>query len=80
MPSTARSNLAKLPLLCLILSVTSGCANGSTVPLNSYCTIATPISYDRNADTAATVAEVEAHNSRFVCVCENDCPANLSGA
>ena len=28
----------------------------------------------RNDET--TVAEVEAHNSRFICVCEQDCPAN----
>lgn len=58
----------------------SGCATVSTVPVNSYCAIAKPISYDAKADTAETVKEIEAHNSTLVCVCENDCPANLSNA
>jgi uncharacterized protein YceK len=67
--------LVKLPLLFLILSATSGCATVSTVPVNSYCAIAKPISYDATQDTPETVKEVEAHNSRFICLCEQDCPA-----
>jgi hypothetical protein len=68
----------RLPSLCLILSVTSGCVTDLTAPADSYCAIAKPISYDATRDTAETVKEIEAHNSVFVCVCENDCPRNLS--
>ena len=71
-----RGKLKKLSPL-LILSVTSGCATASTAPVvNDYCLIAAPISYDSKADTAETVKQVEAHNSKWVCVCENDCPNN----
>ena len=64
----------KPPLLLLILSALSGCATVSTVPVNSYCAIAKPISYDVTKDTSETVREIEAHNSVFVCLCEDDCP------
>ena len=76
---SCKSRLRWVRLLwpCLILSATSGCATGSTgpVPVNSYCDIAGAISYDTSADSAETVAQIEAHNSKFVCVCEGDCPA-----
>ena len=77
MKLTDKSNLAKLPLLCLILTATSGCVTGSTgrVPVNSFCAIAKPITYDATKDTPETVKEVEAHNSVFICLCEQDCPA-----
>ena len=67
---------AKLPLLYLILSATSGCVTDLTeaVPTNSYCAIAKPITYDATKDTPETVAEVELHNGVFVCLCEQDCP------
>jgi len=73
---TDKSNLVKLPLLFLILNAMSGCATVSTeaVPLNSYCAIAKPITYDATKDTPETVAEVELHNGVFVCLCEQDCP------
>ncbi len=76
MPSTDRLNWVKLPLIFLTLSVTSGCATDltETAPTNSYCEIAKPISYDSAKDTAETVKLIEAHNSKFVCICENDCP------
>ena len=61
-----------LPLL--ILSVTSGCVTGSTALVGDYCRIAKPISYDSKADTAETVKEIEAHNSKWSCVCNADCP------
>jgi hypothetical protein len=67
-------HLAKLPLLLLILSALNGCATVSTVPANSYCVIAKPITYDVTKDTSQTAREIEAHNSIFVCLCENDCP------
>jgi hypothetical protein len=64
-------------LLCLTLSVTSACVTGSTggVQSNSYCAIAKPISYDGARDTPETVNQIEGHNSRWVCLCEQDCPA-----
>jgi uncharacterized protein YceK len=74
MPSTGKLHLAKLPLLLLILSALNGCATVSTVPANSYCVIAKPITYDVTKDTSQTAREIEAHNSIFVCLCENDCP------
>lgn len=77
MPSIVKSNLVKLLSAPLILSATSGCATVSTVPVNSYCAIAKPISYDAKQDTAETVKEIETHNSVFVCLCEQDCPKGL---
>lgn len=76
MPSIARSNWVRLPFLFLILSVTSACAHVLTdpAPVNSYCAVARPISYDGIKDTPETVKQIEAHNSRWVCICENDCP------
>jgi hypothetical protein len=63
------------PLLLLtILSATSGCVTGSTALVGDYCRIAKPISYDSKTDTAETVKEIEAHNSKWACVCDNDCP------
>lgn len=72
----------KLNALCLtpILIALSGCVHGSTAPviISDYCKIAAPISYDSAADTPATVAEIEKHNSQWVCVCEDDCPEKPS--
>lgn len=61
------------PLILLTLLALSGCATGSTAPANTtsdYCRIAKPIGYDSTVDSAATVAEIEAHNSAWVRVCE----------
>lgn len=70
--------LKKLKPLWLlpILTVMSGCVAGSTAPavVSDYCAIAKPIAYDGLRDTPETVADIEAHNSKWVCVCENDCP------
>jgi hypothetical protein len=77
MPSIVKSNWVKLLSASLILSALSGCATVSTVPVNSYCAIAKPISYDATQDTAETVKEVEIHNSVFVCLCGQDCPKGL---
>ena len=59
-----------------ILSATSGCAHVSTTQpaINSYCPIAQPMRYNSKLDSPATVAQIEAHNSTWVCLCENDCP------
>ena len=76
MRSIGKSNLARLLLASLILTALSGCATVSTeaVPLNSYCAIAKPITYDATQDTSETIKEIEAHNSAFICICEVDCP------
>jgi hypothetical protein len=70
--------LKKLIALLLLMMPTalSGCVNASTAPLvvSDYCRIAKPIAYDSAKDTPETVKDIEAHNSRWVCVCENDCP------
>lgn len=66
------------PLLGLtILCVTSACATVSTTPpaTDSYCAIAKPIRYDSRIDRPATVAQIEAHNSTWVCLCKQDCPS-----
>ncbi len=67
----------KLLLLPLILSATSGCVTGLTgvEVQGDYCRIAKPITYDGTDDTPETVRQIELHNSQYVCVCENDCPA-----
>ena len=63
------------PLLTLmILLGLTGCVTDSTALVGDYCRIAKPIEYDSKADTAETVKAVEAHNSQWACVCENDCP------
>jgi uncharacterized protein YceK len=66
-------------LLCLILPVMNGCATVSTVPVsvNSYCSIARPIGYDSLLDTSETRKAIEDHNSQWVCLCEQDCPASV---
>jgi len=77
MQSIIRLNWVRLLSLFLILSGTSACVIGSTevaVP-SDYCHIARPISYDGKADTAETVGQIEKHNSKYTCLCENDCPA-----
>ena len=69
-----RSGLWMLPILC----ATSACGIASTapVPVSNYCTLAGPIGYDSTTDSAETVKAIEAHNSRWVCVCEHDCPTS----
>ena len=59
----------------LILSVTSGCVTGLTEVVGDYCRIAKPLQYDSSKDTPETVKAIEDHNSKWVCVCENDCPS-----
>ena len=66
--------LKKLSALLIPLVMTA-CARGSTVPaVSDYCAIAKPISYDSKTDSAATITQIQIHNSQFVCVCEHDCP------
>lgn len=70
-----RNKPSKLWLLPILFGL-SGCVLDSTAPavVSDYCKITKPISYDSLKDTAETIVEVEAHNSRYVCVCEHDCP------
>lgn len=65
--------------LCAMTLVLSACASGLTAQskrtvTSEYCAVARPIPYDSEADSKATVAGIEAHNSQWVCLCENDCP------
>ena len=71
----------KLLWLLPILFAMSGCGIASTPPIparqivqDSYCKLAQPIRYDSAHDSPATVRQIEAHNSTWVCTCENDCP------
>jgi hypothetical protein len=52
---------------------------GSTAPIvvSDYCRIAKPLSYDSARDSAATIKDIEEHNSKWVCLCEDDCPKKL---
>jgi hypothetical protein len=57
--------------LILMLIALSGCASGSS-PTNEYCLIAKPITgYAGVGD--GLKAQIEQHNSDFVCRCEDDC-------
>lgn len=65
--------LSLLPILCAM----SACGHDSTEPpvvVSDYCVIARPIEYDSERDSRETVSSVEAHNSKWACVCEHDCP------
>lgn len=72
----ARSKWVKLPLTFLMLIGMNGCVTDLTVPVDSYCAVSKPISYDSKKDTPETVKEIELHNSRWACLCDKDCPAN----
>ena len=70
------AKLKLLPLLPILCGM-SACATGSTghvAAVSDYCRIAKPISYDILLDTKETIAQIEVHNSKYVCVCEGDCP------
>ena len=82
MRSMLRGKKLKLLSVSLILSATSGCVHdltgaGGVKTVSEYCRIAEPITYDRTADTPETVQQIERHNSKFVCLCEGDCPATM---
>jgi hypothetical protein len=65
------------PLLLLTLLALSGCAAVLMKPrvgVSDYCRIAKPITYNSKLDSMKTVAQVETHNSVWVCVCQGDCP------
>lgn len=79
MKYSAKSILRSTSLLFLIPTLTSACALDLTPPqpipaAGSFCEVAKPIFYDSKVDRPATVEQIEAHNKRFVCLCENDCP------
>ena len=70
----------KLLTALLTTLALSGCAGGSTEQPVRYvsdgCRWVEPIPYDSSKDSPETVALIERLNSRFVCVCEGDCPEN----
>ncbi len=72
--------LAKLLITFLILIGLTACVPNTTdpVPLSNYCALTKPITYDTTKDTPETVAEIEAHNSRYECVCNHDCPKGVN--
>jgi len=63
---------------CLMLSATSACATVSTGPETEVgfdaCLWVNPIGYDSTVDSPDTVKAIEAHNSKWACICEDDCP------
>lgn len=74
-------------IACLILLGTSACARSTTETVrtvSNFCLITQPITFSGRAanpetvenkyDTDETVVQVKKHNSRFECVCNNDCP------
>jgi hypothetical protein len=65
-------------LTLTIFLVLTGCVTDSTALVGDYCLIAKPIGYDSRTDTAETVREIEAHNSKWACVCDKDCPAGIA--
>ena len=75
---SVRLTWVRLLSLCLILPAMSGCATVSTAPVNSYCAIAQPLGYDSIKDSPETVAAIELHNSKWVCLCELECPAGIA--
>jgi hypothetical protein len=71
--------------LWLIPLALSGCATNTTAPVaqnpinptivtSDYCRINQPLTYDSAVDSPETQAQIERHNSRYACVCEDDCP------
>lgn len=74
-----RTSPKPMQLLTLtIFLVLTGCVTDSTALVGDYCLIAKPIGYDSRIDTAETVKEIEAHNSKWACVCDKDCPAGIA--
>ena len=80
MKFNGKSTWRRMSLSLLILSAASACVHGSTPPpvANSYCAITKPIRYNSQTDSPETVKRIEAHNSTWVCLCEQDCPASGS--
>lgn len=67
------NKLNRLLLIPLLMSL-SGCVHGSTglVPIDGFCKVAQPISYDSKRDTPETVQQVEAHNLKWLRLCEKE--------
>ena len=45
-----------------------------TVSTDVSCTALGPLTYNTAKDTKATVEGIKKHNSKWVCICEKDCP------
>lgn len=74
-------------IVCLTLLGTSACATSTTETVrtvSNYCLLTQPITFsatvlsketeENKYDTEETIGQVKKHNSRFECVCNNDCP------
>lgn len=64
-----RRNLFRTAITAASIA-TAGCTSGVTE--SDFCLIAVPI-HDSPLDTAETRAQVNRHNSDWVCRCEGDC-------
>ena len=61
------------PMLIPVLLATAACTTVSTAT-DSGCRIFRPMTYSALRDTPETVRQARAHNSKWVCLCEGDCP------
>lgn len=65
------------PLAMLLLILTAGgltACETASVPSGDYCLIAHPITgYEGAVTDPAVTAQIEQHNSDWVCACEDDC-------
>lgn len=83
------SRARMMPLIVPMLLGMSGCGSGSPEPvrtISDYCPLTDFITYAppgaiipettaNDADTPATIAQIERHNSKRACICEGDCPS-----
>lgn len=71
----SRSRVA-LPIWSALVATivfASGCVIDSAAPIpGEYCLIAGPIGFS-DSDTAATKREIDKHNAKWQCVCEQIC-------
>lgn len=60
-------------MLIPVLLATAACTTAST-GTDAGCRVFRPIFFSARSDTPETVRQVKAHNSKWVCLCDGDCP------
>ena len=65
-------------MLIPALLATAACTTASTAT-DASCRAFRPIAFSARGDTPETVRQVKAHNSKWVCLCEGDCPERRRG-
>ena len=65
-------------MLIPALLATAACTTAST-GTDAGCRVFRPIHFSARGDTPETVRQVKAHNSKWVCLCEGDCPKRRRG-